>query len=290
VVAGILGCASLGLLGTAGLRHLDWPTWRQSLKPACYLGLASLVLYFLARLFLLKLFVPDRYLLYTLNLLYCLGLALSLQAALRVERWPRHLAILALVAAASLGAWRLQGGGLKDYSAYRAVYAALAGTPKDVLIAGHPNLMDNIPTFAQRRTLVTYKLAHPWSRGYWEKIAPRLHDLFKAYYAADPQEVVAFCRKYGIAFLIVDDRHFTPAFLKGGYFLFPGEKPHLPGVPRGLAERLYCPFFAPFDEEIRHLTAGRAHFALLSDPGFRPQALDQHVRLIDMRPWLNQKP
>ena len=89
------------------------------------------------------------------------------------------LAILALVAAASLGAWRLQGVGLKDYSAYRAVYAALAETPKDALIAGHPNLMDNIPTFAQRRAFATYKLAHPWSRGYWAKLQPRLVDFFR---------------------------------------------------------------------------------------------------------------
>ena len=119
LVAGILGCVSLALLLAAGLRRLDWPAWRQRLKPAWYLGLASLALYFLARLFLLKLFVPDRYLMYTLNLFYCLVLALGLQTALRVSRWPRYLAILALVAAASLGAWRLQGVGLKDYSAYR---------------------------------------------------------------------------------------------------------------------------------------------------------------------------
>ena len=289
-VAGGLACAGLLVLVAAGLRRLDWPAWRQSLKSAGYLGLASLALYFLARLFLLKLFVPDRYLMYTLNLFYCLVLALGVETALRVSRWPRYLAILALVAAASLGAWRLQGVGLKDYSAYRAVYAALAETPKDALIAGHPNLMDTIPTFAQRRAFATYELAHPWSRGLWKKVEPRLHDLFKAYYAADPQEVVAFCRKYGVAFLIVDDRHFTPAFLKGGFFLFPGEKPHLPGVARGLAERIYSPFFAPFDEQIRHLTAGREKFALLSDPSFRSLAVDQHVRLIDMRPWLTPKP
>jgi hypothetical protein len=150
--------------------------------------------------------------------------------------------------------------------------------------------MDTIPTFAQRRAFATYELAHPWARGYWGKLKPRLVDLFKAYYAADPQDVVAFCRKYGIAWLIVDDRHFTPAFLQGGYFLFPFDKPHLPGEAKGLAERIYGPFFAPFDEQIRHLTAGRKKFALLSDPGFRSQALDQHVRLIDMRPWLTPKP
>ena len=289
-VAGGLTCAGLLALLAVGFRRLDWPAWRQALKPAGYLGLSSLVLYFLARLFLLKLFVPDRYLLYTLNLFTCLFLALGLKTALRVERWPRHLAVLVLVAAAGLGAWRLHGVGLKDYSAYRAVYTALAGTPKDVLIAGHPNLMDAIPTFAQRRAFATYELAHPWSRGYWTQLKPRLVDLFTAYYAADTQEVVAFCRKYGIAYLIVDDRHFTPAFLKGGYFLFPGDKPHLPGTAKGLAERIYVPFFAPFDEQVRQLTAGRAKFALLSDPVFPAVAMDQHVRLIDMRPWLTPKP
>jgi len=289
-VAGGLTCAGLLALLAAGFWRLDWPSWRQRLKPAGYLGLSSLAVYFLARLFLLQLFVPDRYLMYTLNLFLCLFLALGLTSALRVPRWPRHLAILTLVAAASLAAWRLEGVGLKDYSAYRAVYAALAATPKDALIAGHPNLMDTIPTFAQRRAFATYELAHPWSRGYWATLKPRLVDLFKAYYAADPQEVVAFCRRYGIAWLIVDDRHFTPAFLKGGYFLFPGDKPHRPGEAKGLAERIYCPFFAPFDEQIRQITAGRVHFALLSDPPFPAVALGQHVRLIDMRPWLTPKP
>ena len=244
-VAGALVCIGLLALAADGLRRLDWPTWRQRLKPIWYLGAASLVLYFLARLFLLKLFVPDRYLIYPLNLFYCLVLALGVQTALRAARWPRFAAILALVALAGLGAWRLQGVGLKDYSAYRAVYTALAETPKDALMAGHPNLMDNIPTFAQRRAFATYELAHPWSRGLWDQLQPRLTDLFQAYYAADPQEVVAFCRKYGIAFLIVDDRHFTPAFLRGGSFLFPGEKLHVPGGTQGAGRTDLRPIFRP---------------------------------------------
>jgi len=285
-----LVCMALLVLVAAGVWRLDWHALRQRLKPVWYLGLASLALYFLARLFLLQLFVPDRYLMYTLNLFYCLVLALGFKAALRVERWPRHLAILALVAAAGLGTWRLAGVGLKDYSAYHALYSALASTPKDALIAGHPNLMDTIPTFARRRAFATYELAHPWSRGYWGKLNPRLHDFFQAYYAADPQVVVNFCRKYDIAFLIVDDRHFSPAFLQGGYFLFPYDEPQIPGTSRGLAERTYCPFFAPFDEQIKQLTQGRRHFALLSDPSFRPLPIDQHIRLLDMRPWLTSTP
>jgi hypothetical protein len=33
-----------------------------------WLGLASVLLYFLARLLLLKLFIPDRYVIYTFNI------------------------------------------------------------------------------------------------------------------------------------------------------------------------------------------------------------------------------
>ena len=109
-VAGGLVCAGLLVLVAAGLRRLDWPAWRQRLKPAWYLGVASLVLYFLARLFLLKLFVPDRYLIYTLNLFFCLVLALGVHGALRVARWPRSVAILALVAAAVPGRLAPPGG------------------------------------------------------------------------------------------------------------------------------------------------------------------------------------
>ena len=40
-VAGGLTCAGLLALLAAGFWRLDWPTWRQALKPAGYLGLSS---------------------------------------------------------------------------------------------------------------------------------------------------------------------------------------------------------------------------------------------------------
>ncbi|HEY9073771.1 MAG TPA: hypothetical protein VIN67_06520, partial [Desulfobaccales bacterium] len=64
--------------------------------------------------------------------------------------------------------------------------------------------------------------------------------------------------------------------------------PKNPG--KSLADRVDCPFFAPFDVQIRRLTAGRREFALLSSPIFFTIKLDQHLRLLDMRPWLNSNP
>jgi hypothetical protein len=289
-VAGVAVSAAVAVLAALGLLEVDWRALKDRLRPAAWLALASLLLYFLARLALLKLFIPDRYVIYTINLFYCVLLALGLHGALKVGRWPRNLSLLALGLAACLGALRLHGVGLKDYSAYKPLYAALAATPKDALIAGHPNLMDTVPTFARRRAFATYELAHPWSRGYWRQLDPRLEDLFRAYYAGDPREVLAFARKYRIAFLVVDDRHFRPEFLKGGQFFFPMEVRAPKNFGRSRFEVVDAPFFAPFAREIRRETAGRDRFALLSWP-FSPKVkVSPHLWLLDLRPWLGETP
>ncbi len=285
VTGGVLGSVLLLGVVVGGGRALDWRVLRSRLQPCGYLLLSSLLLYFLARVFLLKLFVPDRYLIYTLNICYCLGLALCLDALIRLRSWPRWLPVAAVALVVIVSGLRLQGVGLKDFSVFRPLYAALAQTPKAALIAGHPNLMDNVPTFAQRRILAGYELAHPWSKGYWEKIRPRLDDFFTAYYADDPQVVRDFCRKYQVSFLVVDKRHFTPAFLAGGRFLTPFNLPLQTSGPR-TAERVDCPFFAPFDTRIRSLVQGRRDFVLLQPDVFPAMVVDENQRVLDMRPCL----
>jgi hypothetical protein len=285
VGGGVLG--GVFLLGVAvwGGRLLNWQDLKPRLQPFWYLLWSSFLLYFLARLFLLKLFIPDRYLVYTLNLVYGLGLALGLEGATRVRPWPRWLPVVAVALVAVLAGLRLHNVGLKDFSAYRPLYRAVAQTPKSAIFAGHPNLMDNLPTFARRPVLVNYELAHPWSRGYWQKIRPRLQDFFQAYYATDPQVVRDFCRKYGVAFLVVDERHFTPEFLAGGRFLAPFDPPLRSSGPR-LGERVDCPFFAPFNREIRGLIRAQKGFVLLRPDVFPGIFVNAQQRLLDMRACL----
>ncbi len=288
VTGGVLGSVLLSGVVIWGGKALDWQVLKDKLQPFGYLLVSSLLLYFLARIFLLKLFIPDRYLIYTLNLCYCLGLALCLDKALGLRSWPRWL-LAALVALVVIGSGvRLKDVGLKDFSMYRPLYAVLAQTPKDALIAGHPDLMDNVPTFAQRKVLVNYELAHPWSRGYWRRIRPRLEDFFKAYYAADPQVVRDFCRKYQVSFLVVDKRHFTPEFLAGGRYLTPFNPPLQTEGPR-TAERVDCPFFAPFDAAIRRQIKARRDFVLLQPGNFPAMVVDKNQRVIDTRSFLRGK-
>lgn len=283
IMGGVLGVAVLLGVAVWGGRRLNWQHLKVRLQPFCYLLLASVFLYFLARVFLLKLFVPDRYLIYTLNLCYCLGLALCLEGALGRRAWPRGLAVAAVALVVVLSGLRLQGVELYDYSTYRPLYAALVQTPKNALIAGHPNLMDNVVTFGKRPALATFELAHPWSKGYWEKIRLRLEEFFSAYYAGDPRVVRDFCRKYGISYLVVDDRHFTPQFLAGGRFPVPFNQP--PGKETAeMRERVNCPFFAPFDQQIQGLVQNRRNFVLLNQDLFPGLVVDEHQRLLDMRP------
>ena len=287
LIAGAVATPLLLGLALYGAFKVNWRVLRPKLAPAAYLGLASLLLYCLARLFYFKLFLPERYLMYYLNLFSCIFLALCWGAALRVTNWPRTLAVLALIMVVGLSGLRLQDVGLYDFSAARPLYEAVAQTPKDSLIAGHPNLMDAVPTLARRRAFATYKLAHVWSKGYWQWLKPRLREFFAAYYATNPEVVKAFCRRHRIDFLVVDERHFTPAFLTGGWFYFPLDRPAVPDAPwPKLVEESWCPFFAPFDEQIRALVRDRQQpFALLDPVAFPRRHLAENLWLLDMRPF-----
>ena len=90
------------------------------------------------------------------------------------------------------------------------------------------------------------------------------------------------------SFLVVDDRHFRPDFLQGGRFFFPMDQRVPPHFGKSLLDRIDAPFFAPFDEQIRRQVAGRSQFALLSWPFSPVLTVDRHLRIIDLRPWLNQ--
>ncbi len=253
--------------------------WR-ALKPALPLALslaaASIGAFLLARLFPLRFFIPDRYVIHPVHLAYALLLGLAAHAAWRawVPRRPAAAGAALLLAAASLGAARLHGVGLYDFSPDAPVVAAARALPPDALLAGPPACMDNVLAFGQRRVLASFELAHPWLRGYWAQIEPRLRELFDAYYADDPAAVHAFCSRHGVDFLVVDERDFPPQA---------GGKPVTASDPRAPDFLQGRPFFAPFDQQIQSLLAGRTHFAVLSPTDFPYSRVDANRRLLDLR-------
>jgi len=199
---------------------------------------ASIVSFGVAELLLLRLFLPQRYLEYSVKLLALLVLAVAVGRALeRVSnaRLRRGLQIggLALV---MLHAGAIDEAGLSDLSEGSAVLLALAELPKDTLVAAHPSFADNVPTFAKRSVFLDYEHSHPWYPIYWATLRQRTWDFFELYYAENRATVARMCERTGIDVVVVDHRHFTSE----------GR-----------------PYFEPFGSVLRERLRNRDRFALL---------------------------
>ena len=173
-----------------------------------YLLVASLLLYIIARLMLMDLFLPSRYLEYSLTVLYCLAGAVLLRSGMEDVQFGEKGKKVLVTVLVLLGALRLYGQGSFDYSQYAPLYSYFQTTAKDSLVAGHPELMDNVLTFGQRKVYVSYELSHTWYSDYWATIKERTYQFFRAYYAEEPAAIIEFCKKNGIEYFVVRDKDF----------------------------------------------------------------------------------
>jgi hypothetical protein len=210
-----------------------------------YLLPASFILYLLSYMMLMKLFLPRRYVEFSLNIFYCVAMGVSITVALQHLGLKRKTLLVGMVILVVLGAARNWHVGIYDYSEYASLYKFLESTPKTSLVAGNPELMDNVPTFARRKAFVTYELSHTWSDKYWDVVKGRTFDLYRAYYSDDPQEIRSFGNRYGIDYLVVRDEDFSPKSLQN--------------------DRIY---FEPFNGFIHRLVDHKSHFAALDSKAF----------------------
>ncbi len=224
-----------------------------------YLFVASFLLYFVARVVVLRLFQPSRYLELSLTVFFCVGAGVCLREAVanlvpKKLIFPLITTLLLVLAAA-----RLYHVGIYDYSQYARLYEFLRTTPKTSLMAGHPELMDNVPTFAHRKAFVTYELSHTWFTTFWDLIKKRTFDFFRAYYSDDPEEIRRFCRDNGIDYLLVRDEDFVKKRRESGDV-----------------------YFQPFGHYVRDLTKAKTHFAALDRNEFPPVYERDGIRVIKM--------
>jgi hypothetical protein len=208
----------------------------------CYLVIASAVMYKIADWVLFRLYLPSRYLQYSIPVVGLIILSLTIGRLiasvkqLRTRRILKVAAIAFLLLHFSIN----RGIGLSDKSDNRELYTYLSTLPKNTLIAAHPYLADYIPTFSKRKVFINFELSHTWADKYWLTVKARTFDFFDAYYTENPATVTAFCKKYHIDYLIIDKRHFTKEFLQN--------------------KKIY---FEPFDSYVKNMTHGRNRYALL---------------------------
>jgi hypothetical protein len=256
IAAGLLGLVMMAAILLRGL-----PGWRRwsgfaALRPFLFLLAASFCLHLLARLVLMKLFVPSRYVEYSLPFFYCTASGILLAAAVKAAGLKR-LAPLLVAVLMVLGAVRLDGIRLFDYREHAALHRYLEKTPVTSLVAGHPDLMDNVQTFARRKVFVSYELSHTWYKRYWATVRRRTDDLFRAYYAADHETVQHFLERHGVDYLVVREEDFLPEKIASG-----------------------TAYFQPFGHRIRADVLSRKRFAVMDPLRFPPVFQQDGVRVI----------
>jgi len=240
----------IGAVALVGVFAAAALTWKKNVdfkgfRVFAYLLPASLLLYGLAYLLLMRLFVPGRYIEFPFTVFYAVALGVAVTVILESLNLSRNRLLAVLGTAVLLAGARNWRVGVFDYSSDACLYRFLETTPRSTLIAGPPELMDNVQTFARRKALVTYELSHTWLDKYWDIMKARTFDLFRAYYATDPGEIRSLADRYGVSYLVVREKDFSPEKLKKG------------GV-----------YFEPFDSYVRKLVSSQERFAALDEKEF----------------------
>lgn len=190
---------------------------------------SAVVLYWLADVFLLRLYFPERYVRRALPVFAALtaGWWMSALAA----RWsafrapPRPAtsleerslfpALVGLLLAVGLTCFTdtYRPGQHTVRYARHELYAALRRLPDRPLIAAYPRVASELPLLTGKSVLVAMELSHPWWTEYWKVIDRRTRDFFRAYYAKDPETIRAFLDKYPVDYVLVDRRYYAPRTL-----------------------------------------------------------------------------
>ncbi len=179
--------------------------------------LASFGLFVLAHLLLFRLYVPSRYVKWSVPLVLAVAAGIALGILIEATAaWlaphRRRLAAgslgLGLGAALAIYPAGYDGGFFHDD--HPAVTAYLRAQPKDILVAGASADVDSVPTFARRRILVGRKHALPYHLGYYGELRERIEALIDAYYAESPSEVADFAARYGVDVFLVNRAAFEP--------------------------------------------------------------------------------
>jgi hypothetical protein len=89
--------------------------------------------------------------------------------------------------------------------AERELLRFLETLPKDVLLAGTPCALDNVPLFAKRQVLFNCDLV--------SQDANLIREAFNAYYTNDAQVVIDFCQAHGVDYLVVDWQVYSEEYL-----------------------------------------------------------------------------
>ncbi|MBD2103643.1 hypothetical protein [Leptolyngbya sp. FACHB-261] len=169
-------------------------------------ALASFGWFLLAYALLFKLYLPNRFVRFSLPLLLCLlgGAALVafcdwLGARLKLVRGAVVVGLVVplLLLQVPLTPVQLERGNHPE------IYGFLQRQPSDTLLAAFPRDADSLPMFTGLSVLASSIHALAWHPAYGQKMQMRLNDTLDAFYTDSPTLLRNFIDKYGIDFFVV---------------------------------------------------------------------------------------
>jgi hypothetical protein len=185
---------------------------------------AGLVLFLTAHALFPRLYIPSRFMHYTVRAVLAPAAAVvialvvdrivkSASPRTRARRVALVIAFVALVLAYPLYA--------SDYpiAAYHRTQADelhrfLRAQPVDSVVATLSTLADDIPTFAARQVLVSPHYAFPIHSAYYDRLRERATDLIAAQYTDDPERLASVLRRWSIDYWLLDTGYERVPYLK----------------------------------------------------------------------------
>lgn len=222
-------------------------------RPLGALLVASVLLYVVAVWLSPRLFIPTRYVAYSLVLLPSIAIPIVIFKIARPS-----VAIAASIVLLLLIGGRGSGtaGFTVNARSEAPLYERIAAMQDATLVAGWPTgPIDNVPYLSRKPALVTYETHAAFHTQALLTMRTRMHALIAAYFATSPEPLVTLRDQFGVTHLLVDKRHFTEA------------------PPR---------YFAPFDVAIRS-TVQRMHAQTPEVARHRPVFAYGPYILLDLR-------
>jgi hypothetical protein len=178
----------------------------------------SLLLFLLAHALLFRLYLPARFVAWTVPLMLAIAAGVGavalldgLTGRLRAKRLGLVTGVVAVLLAIGLALYpaRFDGNFVRDPTP--AITAYLRALPVDTLVVGVPTETDSVPAFARRPVLVNREYALAYHLGFYEQVERRANDLVEAYYAESPRQINELSARYGVGVFLVNHAAFDPA-------------------------------------------------------------------------------
>ncbi len=188
----------------------------------------SFALYFAAHRLLFALYMPNRYVKYSLPVVVLLWLAAlvprvlderegwrpAVRASRRLSERPWLVTSILAVAVLAYGADATRRIAVRLHEPPSAgregAYRFLASLPKDTVIAAHPRDANDLPLRTRRSVLASTETSLSLLLGYYGRVAERIRAELAATYAVSFDDVDALHARYGADVFLVNRERYKP--------------------------------------------------------------------------------